>query len=36
MRAKAERVHYPDVAFMMERDETGRRWFRKSGAPIRD
>jgi hypothetical protein len=29
-------VHYPDVDFMMERDETGRRYFRKSGEPIRD
>jgi uncharacterized cupin superfamily protein len=35
-RAKSERVHYPDVDFMMERDERGRRWFRKSGAPIKD
>ena len=35
-RAKSERVHYPDVDFMMERDETGRRYFRKSGEPIRD
>ena len=33
-RAKFERVTYPDVDFFMERDETGRRWFRKSGAPI--
>jgi uncharacterized cupin superfamily protein len=33
-RAKSERVHYPDVDFMMERDETGRRYFRKSGEPI--
>jgi uncharacterized cupin superfamily protein len=35
-RAKSERVHYPDVDFMMERDQTGRRYFRKSGEPIAD
>jgi len=35
-RAKSERVHYPDVDFMMERDGTGRRYFRKSGEPIRN
>jgi uncharacterized cupin superfamily protein len=35
-RAKNERVHYPDVDFMMERDEKSRRYFRKSGEPIRD
>ena len=35
-RAKSERVHYPDVDFMMERDGTSRRYFRKSGEPIRD
>jgi uncharacterized cupin superfamily protein len=35
-RAKSERVHYPDVDFTMERDETGRRYFRKSGDPIRE
>jgi uncharacterized cupin superfamily protein len=35
-RAKSERVHYPDVDFVMERDENGRRFFRKSGEPIRD
>ncbi len=35
-RAKSERVHYPDVDFVMERDEKGRRFFRKSGAPIGD
>jgi uncharacterized cupin superfamily protein len=29
-------VHYPDVDFMMERDTTSRRFFRKSGEPIRD
>jgi uncharacterized cupin superfamily protein len=33
-RAKSERVTYPDVDFYMERDETGRRWYRKSGATI--
>jgi uncharacterized cupin superfamily protein len=35
-RAGSERVHYPDVDFMMERDRTGRRYFRKSGEPIHD
>jgi uncharacterized cupin superfamily protein len=35
-RAESERVHYPDVDFMMERDSVGRRYFRKSGEPIRD
>jgi uncharacterized cupin superfamily protein len=33
-RATRERVHYPDVDFMMERDASGRRYFRKSGEPI--
>jgi uncharacterized cupin superfamily protein len=33
-RAKSERVQYPDVDFVMERDDSGRRFFRKSGAPI--
>jgi uncharacterized cupin superfamily protein len=33
-RARRERVHYPDVDFMMERDASGRRYFRKSGEPI--
>jgi uncharacterized cupin superfamily protein len=33
-RAKSERVHYPDVDFFMERDESGRRWYRKSGERI--
>src|SRR4029450_9348554 len=33
-RAESERVHYPDVDFMMERDASGRRYFRKSGEPI--
>ena len=35
-RAKSERVHYPDVDFMMERDDASRRWFRRSGEPIRE
>ncbi len=35
-RANSERVHYPDVDFVMERDEKGRRFFRKSGEPIGD
>jgi len=35
-RAESERVHYPDVDFMMERDAAGRRFFRKSGEPIRE
>src|SRR4029078_8857590 len=35
-RSKAERVHYPDVDFRMERDDKGRRWMRKSGEPIRE
>jgi uncharacterized cupin superfamily protein len=35
-RAKSERVHYPDVDFFMERDERGRRWYRKSGEPIKE
>jgi len=35
-RAASERVHYPDIDFMMERDATSRRFFRKSGEPIRD
>jgi uncharacterized cupin superfamily protein len=33
-RAASERVHYPDVDFMMERDGGGRRYFRKSGERI--
>ena len=33
-RAESERVHYPDVDFMMERDACGRRYFRKSGERI--
>ncbi len=35
-RADSERVHYPDVDFLMERDGSGRRYFRKSGERIRD
>jgi uncharacterized cupin superfamily protein len=35
-RAKTERVQYPDVDFVMERDDNGRRFFRKSGEPIRE
>jgi len=35
-RSKSERVHYPDVDFRMERDETSRRWMRKSGEPIKE
>jgi uncharacterized cupin superfamily protein len=35
-RAESERVHYPDVDFMMERDASGRRYFRKSGKRIED
>jgi uncharacterized cupin superfamily protein len=34
-RAESERVHYPDVDFMMERDASGRRYFRKSGERIK-
>src|SRR5262249_55171423 len=33
-RAESERVHYPDVDFMRERDASGRRYFRKSGERI--
>jgi uncharacterized cupin superfamily protein len=35
-RAKSERAQYPDVDFVMERDENGRRFFRKSGERIKD
>ena len=35
-RARSERVHYPDVDFFMERDDTGRRWTRKNGTPIKE
>ena len=29
-----QRIGDPDVDFLMERDATGRRYFRKSGEPI--
>ena len=32
-RAKAERVVYPDVDLIMQRDATGRRYSKKSGEP---
>jgi uncharacterized cupin superfamily protein len=32
-RAKTERVHYPDVDLVMERDEVGRRYLHKNGEP---
>jgi uncharacterized cupin superfamily protein len=35
-RAGSERVQYPDVDFVMERDESGRRFFRKSGEVIKE
>ena len=35
-RSKSEYVHYPDVDFVMERDETGRRCSRKNGEPIKE
>jgi uncharacterized cupin superfamily protein len=35
-RSKAERVHYPDVDFTMERDDKSRRWMRKNGTPIKE
>src|SRR6476619_2441525 len=35
-RSKAEHVHYPDVDFVRERDEQGRRWTRKNGDPIKE
>jgi uncharacterized cupin superfamily protein len=35
-RANSERVHYPDVDFMMERHRAGRRYFRKSGERFGD
>jgi uncharacterized cupin superfamily protein len=35
-RAPSERVHYPDVDFMLERAGSERRYYRKSGEPIRD
>jgi uncharacterized cupin superfamily protein len=35
-RSRSERVHYPDVDFMMERDGNSRRWMRKNGTPIKE
>jgi uncharacterized cupin superfamily protein len=35
-RAARERVHYPDVDMVMERDGGGRRFMTRSGAPIGD
>ncbi len=32
-RAKSERVHYPDVDLVMERDEKGRRYLHRSSEP---
>jgi uncharacterized cupin superfamily protein len=32
-RAQSERVHYPDVDLVMERDEKGRRYTHKNGEP---
>ena len=32
-RAKAERVHYPDVDLVMERDDKSRRYLHRSGEP---
>jgi uncharacterized cupin superfamily protein len=32
-RAKSERVHYPDVDLVMERDEKGRRYLHRDGKP---
>ncbi len=32
-RAKSEKVHYPDVDLVMERDETSRRYLHRSGEP---
>jgi uncharacterized cupin superfamily protein len=32
-RAKSERVHYPDVDLVMERDQKGRRYLHRSGEP---
>ena len=32
-RAKSERVHYPDVDLVMERDEKGRRYLHRNGEP---
>jgi uncharacterized cupin superfamily protein len=35
-RAASERVHYCDVDMIMERDDIGRRYLTRSGAPIQD
>jgi uncharacterized cupin superfamily protein len=35
-RSKAERVHYPDVDFVMERGDQGRKWLRRNGDPIHE
>jgi uncharacterized cupin superfamily protein len=35
-RSNAERVHYPDVDFFMERDDKARYWKRKNGDPIKE
>ena len=35
-RSMAERVHYPDVDFAMERDDTSRRGMRKNGELIKE
>lgn len=35
-RSNAERVHYPDVDFVMERDDKSRRWMRRNGEPIKE
>ena len=32
-RSVNERVHYPDVDLVMERDEKGRRYLHKNGKP---
>ncbi|MBM3528067.1 MAG: cupin domain-containing protein [Alphaproteobacteria bacterium] len=35
-RLPADRVHYLDVDFRIERDPSGRRWMRKDGTPIKE
>lgn len=35
-RSASERMHYPDDDLIMERDETSRRYLRKSGGPYPD
>jgi len=32
-RAQSERVHYPDVDLVMQRDQKGRRYLHKNGEP---